>query len=234
MPSGFGEYWPDGEPEGWGERLKAYYMEQAPEGQKALFDYVEDGLGNAAHLYPGYVSGKFISEVGTKDGPDRPPFTSIKGHEAPRSFKTTKGYNSLGSLIMLTDRMLAVDDALKAIIERLEPGVHQFFPIEIAMPRGKVFPKSYYVLVIGRYCDSFSPERSKEGTWRERGPGRYSHVESKKGVTGLALSKAKFGNAHLWRERGLREWLTCFSDELQAEITSAGLRIPKHYRMMEI
>jgi hypothetical protein len=31
-----------------------------------------------------------------------------------------------------------------------------------------------------------------------------------------------------------REWLTCFSDELIAEVTEAGLRIPKHYRMMEV
>jgi hypothetical protein len=104
------------------------------------------------------------------------------------------------------------------------------------MPKGKVFPKEYYTLVIGQYCDSFSPERSKPESFiaYPNYPDFYNFEESKKGVTGLALSKANFGKAHLWHECVFRETLTCFSDELMTEMDKAGLHIPKHYKMKEV
>jgi hypothetical protein len=231
LPSNFGEFWPDGAFAGWYESLKAYYREQMPEEQKALFD---DGKGNGALSYMGYAGEKFIREVGTSVRPDDLPFSPIEPQESPKSFTTVKKYTSLGSLIKLNDRILAVDDRLKAIIERLEPGMHQFFPIDLLMPRGVTFPNAYHVLFIGQYHDSFSPDNSKEGAWRKNGDFGYLFEESKKGVTGLAFSKSVFGGSHLWRERSLWEWLTCFSDELEAEIAAAGLRIPKHYRMKEV
>lgn len=239
LPSGFGEFFPmgnfeahiDSDADDWGDRLKAYYDEQMPEGRKALFD---DGHGNGPGKYSYHVTQKFIRERGTVLGPDNPPFSQIEPHEPPQSFVTEKGYKSLGSLIMLSDRILAVDEALKAIIQRLEPGIHEFFPIEIVMPRGKASPKSYYVLVIGQYLDSFSPENSKKGAWASDGPDFFRCEESKAGVTGLAVRKSTIGHAHLWRERRFFQLLTCFSDELQAAIADAGLHIPKHYPMKEI
>jgi len=51
----------------------------------------------------------------------------------------------------------------------------------------------------------------------------------------LDLSNSACGDAHLRRERSWSgKWLTCFSDQLIADITGADLRIPRHYRMMEI
>lgn len=238
LPSSFGEFWPVGDFEGvsesrsdgWSERLKSYYEAQSRKEQKRLFDY-DDGHGNAAHRYPAYVSDKFISEIGSRRGPDRPPFTPIKPHEPPRFFETCKTYGSLGSLIKLNDRIIAVDDALKDI---MEPGVHQFFAIEISMPKGAVFPKQYYTLVIGRYFDSFSPESSKPGSWRKNGNYAFWHGDRKADMAGLAFSSAVFGKAHLWRERRRGEGLTLFSDDLKAAIEEAGLRTPKLNKMKEV
>jgi hypothetical protein len=242
MPSSFGEFWPNGDFEGdpldwdsdgWGPRLKAYYAEQPPEVQKALFDYQNQQRG-AAHSYPYYVSQKFINEIGAMIGPDRPPLSPIKDHEPPRYFQIIRGCKSLGSLIELNDRILAVDEALKRIIERLEPGVHQFFPIEIRLRNGKPYPTSYYTLVIGQYIDSFSPENSSVDAFRRSGESYFLNENSKAGITGLALCKAVFGHAHLWRERNMLSRPLFFSDEMQAEIANAGLRIPRHYRVREI
>lgn len=96
--------------------------------------------------------------------------------------------------------------------------MHQFFPIEIKMPKGKIFPKAYFTLVIGQYFDSYAPDKSDE---------------SKKNLAGRAFSKAAFGNAHLWRDRRF-PLLNCLSDELKSALDDAGLRLPKHYRMKEI
>lgn len=242
LPSGFGEFWPNGSFEatpdatsGWGDRLMSYYLDLSPEDQCALFDYVDTASRGKAGPYVSFVVGKFLHEQGTKGSPDKPPFSPILAHEPPRSFVIERGGKSLGSLIMLSNRMLAVEEALKAIIERLEPGVHQFFPIEIMNRKGEAYSRPYYLLVIGQYFDSFLPNESDPHSFSKDGERGFFHKEKKVDMAGLAFSKAVFGKAQLWRDRRMsREWLTCFSDELIAEITKAGLRIPKHYKMMEV
>lgn len=241
LPSGFGEFFLDGDFEGdgirpdaigWSGRLKKYFNEQLAEDEKALFD---DGHGPDAVRYVSYVASKFRSEIGTKGDPCDPPLSAIAACEPPRSFDLEKRVKSIGSLVMLTDRILAVDEALKEIIERLDLGVHQFFPIKIRRRNGEEYPRAYYIIVVGQYFDSFSLEKSDQASFEKDGERGFFHKETKVDMGGLAFRKAVFGHAHLWRDRRMsREWLTCFSDELVAEITKAGLRIPKHYRMMEV
>jgi hypothetical protein len=204
-----------------------------PEAHKVLYNYDE---GGDVTRYPTYVSCKFTSEVGTRPDLFRelPPLNSMKPHEQPQSFITAKTYKSLAALIALNFGLLAVDEHLKALIERFEPGMHQFFPIEIRMPRGKVYPVQYYTLVVGQYINGFVPEKSKQGAWRSRALDCYSYDDSKRGISGLAMSKSTFATAHLWRERRSVSPLICFSDELVSAIMDAGLRLPKHYRMMEV
>jgi hypothetical protein len=224
LPDNFGEFWPSGvfeydaekKESGWWDRLQDYYLAQTPEEQLRLFDH---GDAHRALNYPYYVTGKFIYGIGVKEpGPDKPIFNAAESHEAPLTFDTEKTVSTLGSLVMLNSRILAVDEELKTIIERLEPGVHQFFLIEMRMPKGKVFPKKYYTLTIGQHFDAYSPEKSDE---------------SKKHMTGRAFFKDIFSKAHLWRDRRF-PLVNCFSDELMAEISKAGLRLPKYYKMKEV
>lgn len=231
LPDNFGEFWPSGEfeydPEEkesrWPDRLRLHYLAQTPEEKIRLLDYrgLEDGrntAGWAAGEYKHSAWGKFKYEVGTKNGPDSLPVTPAEAHEAPSTFDTEKIIEKLGSLIKLNGMILAVDEALKDIIECLEPDVHQFFPIEIRMPKGRVFPRNYYTFVVGRYLNSYSPEHSDE---------------SKKNMVGRSFSRAAFGSSHLWRDRRF-PLVNCFSDELIDEISKAGLRLPKIYKMKEV
>ena len=239
LPRSGGPYGPYGEFEGpvdhygggWNHRLKTYFREQMSDEERAVF---EDGAGNGALRYSSFAWGKLIYEIGTKDGPDGVPFTPIEAHEPPRFFSTEKGYDQLASIISLPGRVWAVDEPMKTIVERLEPDIHQFFPIEIRMPRGKVYPVCYFTLVVGRYIDSLVPDKCKEGVLRPNGPHKYHSDDSKKAIAGRAFSRAKFGNAHLWRERAFGEWFTCLSDELHDEIRKMNLLMPKYYRMIEV
>ena len=161
--------------------------------------------------------------------------TSIREHEPPRSFNTEKIYKTLGSLIKLNSKLLAVDETLKTLIEQLEAGIHQFYQIAIEMPKGKVYPVQYYTLVIGQYFDAFSKKDTEFGSVFEYSGGKSFRPEgSKAGMKGLAVRKSVFGNAHLWRDRSFETELTCFSDELIAEIEKAGLRMPKYNQLKEI
>jgi hypothetical protein len=216
----FGEFWPDGDFEGetptgrpgWDDRLRLHYLAQPREEQKRLLDYGDVSIGYGAGYYGSHVNGKFREETGTQNPDLGLPYTPIEPHEPPQFFKTIKGYSALGSFIKFNDRIVAVDEALKAIIEQLEPGVHGFYPIEIRMPRGKIFPKSFYTLHICHYCDSFLPEMS--------------NLPSGK-TNDYTFSSAIIGTAHMWREKTFGEWTTFFSDELHAAIVESGLRTPR-------
>lgn len=241
LPTSFGQFWPSGEFEydaktrdtDWYNRLSAYYEAQTPEEQKRLFDYRGEPA-SASHFYSGFAVYKLTKEPGTKyNSGFEPPYGIVESHEVPRSFDTDKNYSSLGSLIKLNDRILAVDEQLKAIIERLEPGLHQFFPIPITMPKGRVYPDSYYVLRVCQYIDAFARYETWEGSFDEstRTPSLLFLNTTKKAINGLAMRQAAFGDAHLWRDRAFGEELACLSDELMAEIETAGLRLPKHFKM---
>jgi hypothetical protein len=225
LPSSFGQFFPDGNYVGWDEELAAYFDDKMPADQKALFE-------RPSHTsYARHVSEKFTSEPGLKR-PGFPPFGPIVAHEAPKRFEAEKQYASLGSLIQLNDRILAVEESLKDTIERFEPSAHYFFPIEIVMPKKLVYPKQYFVMAIGQYLDSFSPEKSDRASWAHDWQ-EYCSIDEGN-MSGLAMSRRAFGNAHLWREHRITNDFVCFSDQLMFEITRSGLRLPKQYKLKEI
>jgi hypothetical protein len=138
---------------------------------------------------------------------------------------------SLGSLLLMTGRLLAVDATLKEIIEGLEPGVHQFWPLRITMPKGKETPVPYYGMVIRRFIDSFVPEQSIFHQVMKGEDFFYANGPTKKDYGNLTVSKRVVAGAHLWRERRLLMPNVFLSDDLQAEITRRGLRIPRHHQL---
>ncbi|WP_284162952.1 DUF1629 domain-containing protein [Frigidibacter sp. SD6-1] len=218
-PSGMGDYHPYGELVGWDEALKHYYKNEMPEADKIA-------MGIEKH----FSSLDFVLKFSRDLGPIAP-------QELPREFRTDKTERNLASWLLLG--ILAIDEAMKEIIERVEPGVHLFWPIKVSMPKDQVYPKNYYGLVIRRHLPAFLPEASTPEAWRsfQPTPGNilYSVIrESKAGYAGIALSKAVIGGAHLWRESRFSGRGIFMSDLLQAEIAKAGLRMPKHYKAKEV
>lgn len=143
-PSGFGDFLPGGDYIGWQERIKKYFDEEMTAGQRAAFDNWDVG-------FRGEVARKFTGDAG-----------ELEPHECPTEFRLRETRKSLGSLIEMKSRLLAVDEALKNIIENVEPGVHQFREIKITLPKGEYYPKPYYILVICYFFDSFVPDRSED------------------------------------------------------------------------
>jgi hypothetical protein len=229
----FGQFFPSGDFIGWDDTLQKHFEEVMLPEQRALF--------NDRHSsYALYVSQKFEYECGRTYFPEFPILTPIENHEAPKIFKVERRYILLGSL-MFVGGCLVVDEVLKDIIETFDPGVHQYFPISIVAPNGEAYPRSYFILVIRRYLESFLREKSSSDAWRlDYGPDGYSdgpyfiNDTYKKDVQGLSFSKVAIGNAGLWRERHNGSGTLLFSDDLEAEAVKAGLRLPKHFRANEL
>ena len=141
-PNSFGDFFPNGDHVGWQEGIKRYFDEEMSAKQRAAHD-------NWDVSYRGDVARKFTEDMGP-----------LQPHERPLEFRMMERPKSLGSLILLNDRLLAVDATLKEILETLEPGVHQFWPLRITLRNGNEYPVPYYGMIIRRFIDSFVPEQS--------------------------------------------------------------------------
>ena len=219
----FNEFFPGGDYIGYKECLDANFEAHANS---------EEKLGGVTK-YRYRVTEKFHCELGIPR-PDGPPLSPIKPHEWPTVFKLRKTRARIGSLIKMKDRIYAVDNTLKSIIERLEPGVHQFNPIRILMPKDVEYPVPYHVMVVGRWLDSFRPDESDPGCLRFANGGYSVWLDKKQSYAGIAMAASVIGNAHLWREQNLYGTEFFLSHTLQAEIAKAGLRVPKHFRMKSV
>ncbi|MEJ8563172.1 hypothetical protein QTO30_19465 [Yoonia sp. GPGPB17] len=67
-----------------------------------------------------------------------------------------KTYND----IMAVSGAFVVSDRFRAIIEDTEPGVHDFFPIEMKKKDGSPLGKNYYLVSIRQYCICILPQLS--------------------------------------------------------------------------
>ena len=216
QPNGGGDYSPDGDHISRRNGLRKYFHEHMTDDERSK--YSENEL---EYFYQ--VSRKFNEDLGP-----------LQPQEMPSDWQTVKSHKTLGSLILMTNALLAVDEPLKNLIENLEPDVHQFWPMKIVMPKGKEYPVPYYGMVIRQFIDSFRPEQSVEGSWQKRPAGYVVVDDTKRGVSKLAFDKQAFESAHLWREKNLNDPKICISDTLQKAIADAGLGIWRHYPMKEV
>ncbi|MEP5758989.1 MAG: DUF1629 domain-containing protein [Litoreibacter sp.] len=217
QPSGLGDFFPDGDYVGWNEALKSFYDDEMSDEEKA-------SMGMSERI----LYSKFSAKHRLDQGP-------LKPVECPEEFLTVKGYKTLGDFIKLNDRLLAVSEAFKEIVEDIEPGIHQFWPLKISMPRNKVYPGNYFGLRIGPFLDTFNPDHSDDGCYNISGYENYRGIAPiKKAITGLAVSREVIGDAHLWREQKVTQPDYFFSDAVQARLVGQGLRLPKHFQMKEV
>lgn len=180
------------------------------------------------------MSEKFHSELGVRQ-PGKPPLLPVEPHEWPAEYVFERAYKREAAIIMGPNRMFAVVAPLRDIIERLEPGVHQFNPIRVVLPGGDEHPVQHFMMIVGRWLDAFRLDDSDPNCLTRVSTGSpVVGANYKQAFQGVAMSSAEIGNAHLWCERRLRPATFYMSDALKEEITRAGLRLPPHYKMRVI
>ena len=101
-----------------------------------------------------------------------------------------------------------VSERVKGIIEKLEPGVHQFIPIDLYHRKVTEPFARYYWFVICKLIDPIDEEKTtyelKMSPWA-KGCGSYRGID---GSGRFIYSVRKIGSHHLWREKhGYRQWM---------------------------
>jgi hypothetical protein len=224
----FGSNRPRASSPGYKERLVAYFDQLPPE-EKAKY-------GNHSDYYTSFVSQKFYLEPGRRYFPELPEIDLPADHEWPTAYRTERLYPALNSLFTV-DGKYGVDQLMKDIIERLEPGIHHFRPLRITGPNAEPYAGNHYTFIPGQYIHSFCPEQSRERNFQRTDDGRYTSLCSgdPECSAGLAFSKAIFDKAHLWCEtRKFSGFDMYFSDQLVREIKQAGLKVRRLLRLKEV
>lgn len=242
MPDSFGKYFISGtfefadDPTGaesWSERLEMYYRVGMPENEKSKFQRQGEKYG--AMTYKSFVLYKFIDEHGVEPDPHTPPLTAIEEAEAPKWFSAEKSHRMLGDIVELVDRIKVVSGKMRDIVERFEPGAHQFFPIEIRLPNGSVFPEPYYTLAVRNWRDSViaKPEMLDPAFQQLEKISPRSYLTQLSSFRKLRFGRGDIQDGHLWCERFFGEKLLCFSDALMQAFTEAGLDLPTAQHLAE-
>lgn len=219
------DHWPN---EGWWCRLEDWRRDEMSEADKALF-------GDRSYWY--CVHAKFQSNGSNviQDGDGTILLPPIQPHEPPTWFKYESGHKSPAHIISLPSQVLAVSEPMRGIIESLDPGMHQFYPIDIRNRRGPVYAVPYYVMVIGQVRDSFSSADSSDGLRNVSNGKEWFYVPAfKDSVTGVALRHEDHAGTHLWVEKTFGNQIFCLSDDLRARIRAMDLKMPKHWQLREV
>jgi hypothetical protein len=214
--SSFGQFFPEGDYVSWDKSLaegfKTKLTEAEQQAQKA---------SGTSYVYN--ARQKFIRDLGP-----------VADHEWPAEFRIRRLPKKLGALMHLNDRILVVADALKAIIDRLEPGIHQFRPILFSDAKGNTVSDAYHVMVIRQHLDALDPEASTAGSLRKSEAGHYRASQPNAAVyAGIALTADRIAGKHLWQDQRLKDPEIFFSDALRAAIQAADLLLPKMHALKD-
>lgn len=141
-----------------------------------------------------------------------------------------------------------VSEAFRSVIEAFEPGVHQFFPVDVVNKRGGVLAKRYLFVVCNR-IDSLDHEKTERlwwsmealmkgaGMWKRRSDLKTSPEIITKNWTipdganlddpewykqdKLVFDKEKIGGRHIWVDKHLQAGVTYVSNELYDALIAA-------------
>lgn len=215
-PSTFGQFFPDGEYVGYDEVIDTEFTKLSPEKRREYDNHIV--------TFQYRISQKFTKQRG-----------ELTEFEKPRIFKLVREHKNLASLILLNDRLTAVDQAMKEVIEHLEPDTHQLWPLDIRKKNGRPWPNKYYGLVIRHFKDSFLPEQSDASAFEVNSDGIVNVVPPyEKSAPMIGLSRQIIGDSHLWRELTISRLHIFMSDKMKEEINRLKLKTPKLINLKEV
>lgn len=127
---------------------------------------------------------------------------------------------------------LHVSDDARRVIESLEPGVHQFFPVDFVDPGDRLLARRFWLVVCNR-IDGMDRARTtmvlrKGVVWRpakdlaRRGEPLPDGVDPKAPAR-IVFSQQAIGDAHLWVDKHMDGPAVWISDTAARRFTEAGL-----------
>lgn len=133
---------------------------------------------------------------------------------------------------LVTGALSVVREPVKDIIERLDPGIHQFFPLTIETKRGKRVEGPWFAMNVTARQDSVVMEHSSVSVSKPSPDTHCSFYHD--GEDRVTVDPDRQSGLHLWREQRFIGSLLG-SDTLMAELKSQKLRFfPRAFRALDL
>ncbi|MBL0375290.1 hypothetical protein JJB09_25065 [Rhizobium sp. KVB221] len=143
----------------------------------------------------------------------------LKSEEAPEHLVLDKPRARLRDIFKTHNGALVVSEKLRALMEEMDPDLHQFMPVSID---NRVEPGRWFILNVHAKQDSViddqsdvrpnsgSPANSHEIMYFKYFPAQKGHINA-------TINSARLGGLHVWRERRYPDSLLV-SDAFHAEL----------------
>lgn len=123
------------------------------------------------------------------------PGNSIKVEGFPRALKIVSAHKTLPDFFLLSGKH-AISDRTKEVLEKLEPGVHQYIPVILQKKSGEKFDGEFFVLHPRSAVDAIVPEQSD--VFFHTTPAGRKTLRFKKVRPKLTVQKDKIQGRHFW------------------------------------
>lgn len=148
--------------------------------------------------------------------------TPVAAETVPNRAVLLSRHKTIPDFIVLPPAM-GVSEAFREMVEDLDPGVHQFFPVTLSRKSGELIDKRYYALNICRRLDAVIVEKSNV-TWGRTGLGGFPILHLGAGPPHFTLSRQAIGGAHMWHGLSQFRGLTFFSDALMSRVLGKSMK----------
>ncbi|WP_333815045.1 imm11 family protein [Tabrizicola sp.] len=144
---------------------------------------------------------------------------ALKPNNIPTKFRWGGSAERMPDL-MLSHSVMLASDKVKDIIEGLEPGVHQFFPLE-TWAKGNTPARRMYLMNICNRLDSVDRKKTTkpmrdQHSWRNGKPGE------------LVFSLAQIGGHKLWHDKHIFDNMY-FIDDVKNAFEAASVSGVKYF-----
>jgi hypothetical protein len=144
-----------------------------------------------------------------------------------------KDYKKLKPIFPLPG-LNAVNETFRLIVEEFEPGVHQFFPIQLKRKGGTPYEDKYYIF---NACQSFDCRivAGRAVTWGESAVSEGRRYIINIGGP-LQVSRPRIAGRHMWVNDLIHSGRMCASDALFAKLAESGFKslYPIHYEEIDM
>jgi hypothetical protein len=157
--------------------------------------------------------------------------------EMPEALKLEKRRKSLPDTFRADNAIVICSERINAVLEELDPGVHQFFPIRILQPDGKPVEGRHYILNVHHSLDTIVDELTESTNFPSTVPGNPKRHEkmltyNSEQESGVAFRKSRLTSVNLWREIAY-PGLYMMSDRLYERLRRDGLSFFKILKARE-
>ncbi|MEP5758178.1 MAG: DUF1629 domain-containing protein [Litoreibacter sp.] len=145
--------------------------------------------------------------------------------ETPKLLIAEKARKIWPDTFVATDALLVVSDPVRVVIERLDPGIHQFFPLTFQTKRGVIIDGPWFAVNVSAKQDSVVMEKSRIVRSKRFPETNNMFFEDAKDGD-VTVDPARLSNLNLWREARFTMSLLG-SDTLVKEFKKQGLKFLK-------